>query len=68
MPVCIKVSIKTGDIDMLLSTPDCGPGGGGRSPKPKEKDIFDLWDKRGLNKSDFEVGQLIAFVNQIKHI
>ena len=27
--VCVRVSIKCGDIDFTLSTPGCGGGGGG---------------------------------------
>jgi hypothetical protein len=69
LPVCVKVTIKSGDIDMFLSTPGCGgAGGGGRPPRPKEKEIFDLWEKRGLNADDFVIGQLNAFLNQIKHL
>jgi hypothetical protein len=31
-----------------------------------EKRLADLWNKRGLNSNDFEPGQLVAFLNQIK--
>ena len=65
--ICVQVIVKTGDIDMMLSTPSC-PRGVGRKPYPKEKEIFDLWDKRGLNKSDFTGGNLIAFLKQLGKI
>ncbi len=69
LPVCVKVTIKSGDIDMILSTPSCVPSGdAGRPPRPKEKEIFDLWDKRGLNSDNFIIGQLNALLNQIKNL
>jgi hypothetical protein len=69
LPVCVKVTIKSGDIDMILSTPSCPSSGGApRLPRPKEQELLDLWDKRGLNSDDFNIGQLNAFLNQIKHV
>lgn len=67
--VCVRVSIKTGNLDMLLSTPECASsGGGGRRPNRDEQKLFDLWEKRGLNSNNFIVGQLNAFLNEIKHV
>ena len=69
LPVCVKVTIESGEIDMILSTPSCASlGSGNRPPRPKEKEIFELWDKRGLNSDNFNVGQLNAFLNQIKNL
>ena len=66
--VCIRVSIKSGSLNMMLSTPACAVGGGGRrAASPQEKEIFDLWVRRGMNSNDFVVGQLEAFLNEIKH-
>jgi len=48
--VCMRVIVKEGDLDMILSTPTCKPsGGGGRPPRPREKSVFSLWNQRGLN-------------------
>jgi hypothetical protein len=67
--VCVKVTVKEGDLDMILSTPTCGSsGGGGRPPRPREKTVFNLWNQRGLNQPDFTGGNLIAFLKQLKHI
>ncbi len=67
--VCIKVSIQFGALNMVLTTANClcsearGPV---RRPNSQEREIFDLWEKRGLNEPSFRVGQLIAFLNQLR--
>ena len=67
--VCVRVVINNGSINMVLSTPNCATGGGGgRSPNLQEQRIFDLWDKHGLNKTDFHGGNLIAFLKQLRRI
>ena len=67
--VCVRVIVKEGDLDMILSTPTCEPsGGGGRPPRPREKSVFNLWNQRGLNEANFAGGNLIAFLKQLKHI
>ena len=69
MAVCVKVRIQSGSLNIALATPACsGSGGGGRAPNREEHEIVDLWEKRGLNQNDFEIGQLIAFVNRLKAI
>jgi len=65
-PVCVRVSIKDDAINMVLSSGDCPQaGGGGRPPRPHEKEIFDLWDKHRLNEADFPSGHLVAFIKQL---
>lgn len=63
--VCVQVRINKNGINMGLSTPGCGNGRGGRSPNRGEKDIFDLWARRGLNDPRFTGGNLIAFLSQL---
>lgn len=68
-PVCVRVIIKEGDVDMVLSTPTCGASGpGGRAARPRESSVFDLWDRRGLNETAFTGGNLVAFLKQIRDI
>ena len=69
-PICVRVFIKSGSLDLVLSTPGCGSGGGGggRAPNVQEREIFDLWAKRGLDSGDFSFGQLNAFLKQVKHL
>lgn len=67
--VCVKVSIHEGDLNLVLSTPACAASGGGsRPPCPREKEVFDLWNHRGLNDADFTGGNLVAFLKQLKHL
>jgi hypothetical protein len=64
--VCVRVWIRKSQVDIVLSTPDCPPlGGGDGSLNPREQEIYDLWKKRGLNEPDFTGGNLIAFLRQI---
>ena len=65
---CVKITIRQGDLDMLLATCGCpaAGGGGGRPPNSQEASIFELWKHRGLNAPNFSAGNLVAFLNQIK--
>lgn len=67
--VWIQVIIEErADINMVLSTPGCPrSGGSSRPPNAKEQEIFDLWDKHGLNKTDFSEGLLVSFLKQVQH-
>ena len=65
--ICVEVRIKTGGLDLALSTPGCGGGGGGgRLPNSNESEVIELWAKRGLRDSDFTGGNLIAFLKQLQ--
>jgi hypothetical protein len=64
--VCVRVSIRAYGVDMLLATPGCPASGGGRPPNAKERDIFTIWEKLGLDKVDFEVSHLIAFLSRVR--
>lgn len=67
--VCVRVTVQEGDLNMALSTPTCGPSGGGRRPpRPREKRVFDLWNQRGLNDADFAGGNLVAFLKQLTRL
>lgn len=70
LSVCVRVVVQEGDLDLILATPTCGASGGGsgRLPRPREKMVFDLWNQRGLNETDFTGGNLIAFLKQLKHL
>lgn len=69
LAVCVRVTIKDGDVDMVLSTPTCEPsGGGGRPLRPHEKIVFDLWNQQGMNDANFNGGKLVAFLKKLKQI
>jgi hypothetical protein len=67
--ICVQVVLKSGSIDMVLATPDCGTGGGGgRRPTSQESELFQLWAKRGLSDPNFNAGDVIAFLSQIRSL
>jgi hypothetical protein len=69
VPICVRVVIKTGPIDMLLQTPGCGSGGGGgRTPSPEERKIFARWAELGLDNDPFDVGNLIRFLRDLSSL
>lgn len=65
--VCVLVRLVCRPIDMILSTPGCGcGGGGGRPPTAMEREIFEEWNRRGLNGHDWSVHSLINFLHHIR--
>lgn len=69
IPVCVTISLRTDRLNIGLSTPPCPAARfSERDPNPEEERILDLWRKRGMSQDDFEIGQLIAFLNEIKHL
>lgn len=67
--VSVKVIIKTGSINMMLSTPDEeSTAQAGRVPNEQERVIFDLWNKHQLNDIHFSGGNLVAFLKQLVRV
>lgn len=67
--VCVLVRLKEDPVDLILSTPNCGGGGGGsRLPNAQEERIIELWNKHGLNQREFQGGNLVAFLKQLRRI
>jgi len=65
--ICVRIRLNIDSINVSLCTPTCvGGSGGGREPNEKESDIIDLWNKHGLNLSNFTGGNLVAFIKQLK--
>lgn len=67
-PVCVRVCVKCGDIDLVTSTPACPRGGGGRKATERELKVFELWEKRGLHRENLSGGNLVAFLQQIEDL
>jgi hypothetical protein len=69
MAVCVKIRINSPPVDILLKTPGCpsAPSQTRRS-RPEEDRLFDLWERKGMNREDFEIDQLISFVREIEHV
>lgn len=70
VPVCARVEVNQGDLNMTLATVGCAQGGGGggnRRPNDQEQRIFDLWTHFRLNDLDFSGGNLVAFLKQLRN-
>ena len=67
VPVCAKVIIEEGDINLSLATSDCpSTGGGNRRLTGPEKEVVDLWNKLHLSETNFSSGNLVAFLKQLR--
>lgn len=67
--VCVKVTVDEPNVKVTLATPACQrSGGGGRQPNAVESEIFDVWKKRHLDSTDFNGGEVVAFLNQLRNI
>ena len=68
-PVCVRVNVNEGALNMTLATADCdASGGGGRLPNAQEREAFELWEKLGLSKPGFSGGNLVAFFKQLRKL
>jgi hypothetical protein len=69
LAVCVRVFVKTGNLDIVLSSGECPSfSGGGRRPTPEEARIFDRWNHLQLNEAPINSGRLIGFLQQIKDL
>lgn len=68
--VCIRIFIKTGDVDIILSSGGCPNmgGGGGRRATAREQEFFDLWHQFGLNANGVTGGKVNAFLERARRI
>lgn len=68
--VCIRIFIKAGDVDIILSSGGCPKSacGVGRRATAKEQEFFDLWNKLELNANDVTGGKVNAFLKQARRI
>ena len=64
-PVCVEVTLHSGSVNMILATPGCGPASGGHEANRQEKKILELWKKKGLDDDNFNVRELIDFVERM---
>jgi len=68
--VCVRINVKTSDLDILLTAGACeaqGGGGGGRTPTPRERTVLQHWAECGLAADhDFELGQLIRCLKRLE--
>lgn len=68
VPVCVRITINTGSINLSLATSDCPKSSASsRKPNTQENEIFDLWERLHLNNSGFSPGNLVAFIKQLRN-
>lgn len=64
--VCVRITVRTGDVDLVVQTSSCPRrGGGGRLPNRRETEIFALWNDLGLNEAQVTGGQVVAFLKRV---
>jgi len=67
--VCVDILVNTSGLNIQLTTPGCDAGGGGgREATDRERRLFDLWDKHGLNSPNFSGGSLISFLKWLRQL
>lgn len=67
LSICVRVLINTDQLNLSLATTGCSQSAvQGRAPNRFENEIFDLWEKKGLNNENFTGCNLIAFLKQLK--
>jgi hypothetical protein len=67
-PVCVKVRIVVGAIDMILATPGCPSGEPGRAYRGEELQIFELWEAKRLDSNEFTVRDLEEFLDFLRKL
>ncbi|ATZ73387.1 hypothetical protein CWC33_06585 [Idiomarina sp. X4] len=66
-PVCVRVLIKYGDINLCLSAGICNnSGGGGRPLNTHENEIVEYWNRLDVEAPSLNSGKLVALLNSIK--
>lgn len=64
--VCVTITLKNRDLDMILRTSDCPSSrGGGRAPNTHERRVFEVWNKLDLQNGEVHGGKLVAFLKQL---
>ena len=65
-PLCVKVRIVEGAIDMILATPGCPSGEEGRPYRGEELKVFERWRNKNLNTDDFTAPDLEEFLVSLR--
>jgi len=69
-PVCVKIRITSGAIEMILATCDC-PSGDAEDVRPfrgEEISISHNWQAKRLDAADFNVADLEDFLKRLRKL
>ncbi|TVT47100.1 MAG: hypothetical protein FHK82_18215 [Sedimenticola thiotaurini] len=67
VPVCVRIIIEKGDINISLATSDCPSSAGiRRTLTGAENEILNLWNRLHLSETNFSSGNLVAFLKQLR--
>ncbi|NCO43471.1 MAG: hypothetical protein COZ06_24300 [Armatimonadetes bacterium CG_4_10_14_3_um_filter_66_18] len=65
-PVCVRVCIETGGVNITLSTGSCPERPGARREATlQERRFFELWNCAGLGEREFNVEELLSFLRPL---
>lgn len=65
--VCVRVTIESSQVNLLLTTPSCARSVGRPRPlREDEKIVLTLWEKHHLNSDGFASGDVISFLRQLR--
>src|SRR5438552_12046653 len=65
--VCVRIAIKGGGLDLLVTAGVCPGGAGGRAPTAREQQILERWSRCGLSGvAEFDPGHLIRCLKEIE--
>jgi len=65
--VCVILEIDEPPVVLNFATKDCRLGGGASRPlTTQERQVIDLWNKHHLGEAEFQVGELMAFLKQLR--
>lgn len=66
--ICVIFDLDGDLLKLILRAPRRAGGRGvDRSLSHREREVLELWAKLGLNDPDFAPGNVVAFVQQVKH-
>jgi hypothetical protein len=67
--VCLIVEIDESPINLIFATKGCARGGGSsRAFTAQEQRVIELWNKHHLDEAEFQGGELIAFLKQLRRM
>jgi len=69
-PLCVQIAIRSNTgVNVIVSTPGCPTSRSApRSPKPREREILELWNELLRCHGTLHSGNVIAFLKQVRRM